>query len=151
MSRQAIESSAQEARRQAPRGWLPIALGGVAGIAVCALGAVALLLLRQPTPDPAPAARAICADLTTQRYDSLYEMLTPELQTQGTQAQFVASQRELDRLLGPVRTCKVSEASASGASAAATLALQRTHAATAHVALAQTSAGWRLASYDQTL
>src|SRR5512143_1080980 len=109
--RQAMESNAPDARRQAPRAWLPIALGVVAGLAICATGAFVQIHFHPPIPDPAPTARAICAALSSQRFDSLYGLLTPNLQTQGTQAQFVASQRELDRLLGPVRACQVSGAS----------------------------------------
>jgi hypothetical protein len=147
----AEESMTPGAGRRAPRAWLPIALGIVAGLAICVVVALALRFANQPAPDPAPTARAICSDLSSQRYKSLYDLLTPNLQMQGTLSQFVASQRELDRLLGPVRACQVSGASASGASADVILTLQRTRATTAHAALSQTSGGWRIASYDQTV
>lgn len=147
----AAESGRAGAEGRVPRAWLPIALGVVAGLAICATGAFVQIHFHPPIPDPAPTARAICADLSSQRFDSLYGLLTPNLQTQGTQAQFVASQRELDRLLGPVHACQVSGASVRGASADVTLTLQRTEAVTAHVALVQTSGNWRISNYGQTV
>ncbi len=52
---------------QRPFGPLPILLGVVAGLALCALVYFGLTLTAQPTPSPAPTTRAICADLTSQR------------------------------------------------------------------------------------
>lgn len=136
---------------QRARRWAPIALGIMAGLALCGLGYLTITLFNQPTPDVAPTARAICADLTAQRYDSLYSLLSSDLQAQGTPAQFVASQRELDRLLGPVHACSVSATSVGGGAGELTLAMQRERAIVAHVSLTQTSRNWRIASYDQTV
>lgn len=147
----AAETARLGAAPGSPRRWLPIALGIATGLALCALAYLALNFINQPAPDPTPTARAICADLTTQRYDSLYSLLSPDLQAQGSEAQFSASQRELDRLLGPAHTCVASSSSASGATMDITLTVQRTQAAAAHVALVQVSGGWRIASYDQTV
>jgi hypothetical protein len=139
------------------RGGLPILLGVAAGLALCALAYFALTFAApQATlaPDPAPTARAICADLSGQHYDTLYALLTPDLQRQGTEAQFAASQRELDSLLGAVHGCQASVTTNGGGAAAITLRLQRgqTPAAGAHLALAQTQGGaWRIASYDQNV
>lgn len=134
-----------------PRGALPVLLGALAGLALCAVVILALTLAAAPPPDPAPTARMICADLTSQRYDSLYTLLAPSLQSQGTQAQFVASQRQLDVLLGPVQSCQTSIDATSGGVARVALTLQRGQAAAAQARLALTQApgGWRISSYDQ--
>lgn len=136
-----------------PRSALPILLGVAAGLAICALAYFALTLRAGPTPDPTPTARAICADLTTQKYDSLYTLLSPDLQSQGTEAQFVASQRELDSLLGPTRTCQAAVMANTGSQATIALTLQRgqTAAKSAQVALAEAQGNWRITSYDQTV
>ncbi|HEY7849121.1 MAG TPA: hypothetical protein VIC27_03595 [Ktedonobacterales bacterium] len=133
------------------RGGLPILLGVLAGLALCAVAYFALTLAARPAPDATPTARTICADLTTQRYASVYELLSPDLQRQGGAAQFAASQRELDRLLGDVHTCQASVASNDGAVAALSLTLQRGQAppANAQVALGETQGSWRITSYDQ--
>lgn len=131
--------------------WLPVALGIGAGLALCVVAALLLGLLRQPAPDSAPTARAICSDLAAQRYDRLYALLSPGLQAQGSEAQFAASQRELDRLRGPVRVCRASVASASGGNMSVTLSLQRAQTSIARVGLTQAEGGWRIASYDETV
>jgi hypothetical protein len=133
------------------RGGLPILLGVAAGLALCAVVYLTLTLTAGRAPDPAPTARAICADLTSQRYDNLYTLLAPDLQRQGTQAQFTASQRELDRLLGPAKSCAATVNSTSGGAADVTLALQRGQAASAQLTLIEEQGSWRIASYGQTI
>lgn len=150
----AAESRGQRAQAgKPPRSALPVLLGVAAGLAICALVYFALTLRAGPAPDPTPTARAICADLTTQQYDSLYTLLSPDLQSQGTEAQFVASQRELDSLLGSTRTCRVTVLSNTGSAATISLTLQRgqTAAKGAQVALALAQGNWRIASYDQNI
>jgi hypothetical protein len=127
-------------------------LGGIfAGLALCALAFVALRLTNAPAPNPSPVAHAICADLTSQRYGALYTLLSPDLQGQGTEAQFAASQRELDRLVGVVHGCQASVGSVDGGVASVTLTLQRGTSAsiTAPLALTQSQGAWRISSYDQ--
>ena len=133
------------------RGIVPILLGVMAGLALCAVAYAALTFNNKPAPDPAPVARAICADLSAQRYDTLYAMLSPNLQSEGSEAQFAASQRELDSLQGVVTTCAATVASQSDGVAALTLNLRRgaAPAVSAQVALAQAGNGWRISSYDQ--
>lgn len=151
-SRQPVEAgSTRRGVAGRPRAWLPVALGVAAGLALCGLVYLALTFFNQPAPDPAPTARAICADLTTQRYDGLYTLLSPDLQAQGSAGQFSASQRELDQLIGPARTCAASVSSVSGATADISLTLQRTKASEAQVTLIQVSGAWRIASYEQTV
>jgi hypothetical protein len=128
----------------------PLLLGVLAGLALCGLGYLALTLLSPRQPDIQPAARAICADLTGQRYDQLYALLDPALQAQGTQAQFVASQRELDQLQGPVTSCAIASSSASSASGSVTFTLTRSGSpqpTSAQVSLTTDGASWRITAY----
>ncbi|HEX8727473.1 MAG TPA: hypothetical protein VF739_02560 [Ktedonobacterales bacterium] len=133
------------------RGIVPVLLGVVTGLALCAVAYAALTFNAKPTPDPTPTARAICADLSAQRYDALYGMLIPNLQQQGSEAQFTASQRELDSLQGVVAGCTATVASQSGSIAAIRLDLRRgtSPAVSAQVTLAQANNGWQISSYDQ--
>jgi hypothetical protein len=133
------------------RGIVPILLGVMAGVALCAVVFAALTFNNKTAPDSTPAARAICADLSAQRYDALYTMLSPNLQSEGSEAQFAASQRELDSLQGAVTTCAATVASQSDGVASLTLNLRRgaAPAVSAHVTLAQAGEGWRISSYDQ--
>lgn len=133
------------------RGIVPILLGVMAGLALCAVAYAALTFNNKPAPDPTPAARAICADLSAQRYDALYAMLSSNLQSEGSEAQFAASQRELDSLQGAVTGCAPTVASQSDGVAALTLNLRRgaAPAVSAQVTLAQAGNDWRISSYDQ--
>ena len=133
------------------RGVVPILLGVITGLALCAVAYAALTFNSKPAPDPTPTAQAICADLSAQRYDALYTMLSPNLQSEGSEAQFAASQRELDSLQGAVTTCAATVASQSDGVASLTLNLRRgaAPAVSAHVTLAQAGEGWRISSYDQ--
>lgn len=133
------------------RGVVPILLGVVTGLALCAVAYAALTFNNKPAPDPTPAAQAICADLSAQRYDTLYSMLNPNLQRQGSEAQFTASQRELDNLQGVVANCSATVASQSDGIAAIRLDLRRgtSPAVSAQLTLAQANNGWQISSYDQ--
>lgn len=133
------------------RGIVPILLGVMAGLALCAVAYAALTFNNKPAPDPTPAARAICADLSAQRYDALYALLSPTLQSEGSEAQFAASQRELDSLQGAVTGCASTVASQSDGVAALTLNLRRgaAPAVSAQVTLAQAGNDWRISSFDQ--
>lgn len=133
------------------RGSMPILLGVATGLALCALVYFALTFAAGPAPGPAPTARSICADLTSQRYDALYGLLSPDMRRLGTQAQFIASQRELDSLLGPVHTCHATVNSNSGGVAAITLTLQRGQAAPvgATLSLMHAQSAWTVTAYDQ--
>ena len=149
--------AADAADRRAPTGRLggafPVLAGIFAGLVLCALGILAFRMTANPPPDPAPTAHAICADLMGQRYDALYTLLSPDLQGQGSAAQFAASQRELDRLVGPVRSCQPSVGGSGNGAASITLKLQRGSASpvSAQVALVDMQGGWRVSSYDQNV
>jgi hypothetical protein len=116
-----------------------------------ALGALILFAPRVASP-PAPNAtmQTLCADLTAQRYADAYALLSPRLQAQGSQAQFVASQRELDALQGDVTTCSAAIVNVAGSNASASLQVTRAHAKTASAAVTLTAIGsaWRVDSYD---
>ncbi len=128
----------------------PVLLGVLAGLALCGLGYLALALLAPHQPDVRPTASAICADLTSQRYDQLYTLLAPGLQAQGTEAQFIASQRELDQLQGHVTGCAITGSNVSGASASVTFTLMRagsTQPTTAQASLGAAGNTWRITAY----
>lgn len=151
----------EPSRRPPLLGALPVLLGVVAGVALCAGGALLLRVVFAGTPTP-PAApptgattSAICADLLGQRYSDLYTRLAPALQAQGTEAQFVASQGALDTLQGRVTACQAQTGPVAGASAPVTLTLQRAQAGSlvAHLTLSDADGGdaWRIAAYDATI
>ena len=142
------------ARRSALQA-LPLLLGAVAGIALVVL--VMALLSQQSaspqSPSVAPTARQLCADLTAQRYDDLYELLAPALQTVGSRPQFVASQRQLDAQRGVARACSYSVAEQDATNAALTLTITRGSAAatSGQVRLTYEGNSWRIADFDSSL
>src|SRR5579884_4055177 len=129
----AAETTAPAARSRAVRvlSGFPVVLGFLAGMAVCALGMVALALLRgQPLqearlPSPQPAADAVCAAVIHQDYTALYGLLASGQQAAGTQAQFVASQRQLDVAAGRATSCAASITLVDGAQASVTFSVTR--------------------------
>jgi len=138
------------------RRFTPILLGLVAGIALVAVALGALIIftprVAQP-PAPSATTQQLCADLTTQRYADAYALLSPRLQAQGSEAQFVASQRELDALQGDVTTCSAAIVNVAGASASAALQVTRAHAKAASAAVTLTVVGsaWRVDAYDTSV
>lgn len=159
---QARETQGKESATRRKSGWsrltrfsgAPIALGVVAGLVICGLIYLAITLFSPHSPhqpDIQPTARAICADLTGQRYDDLYTRLTPALQGQGTEAQFVASQRELDQLQGKVTACVPGTPAMNGATGTVAFTLTRAGSAqpvAAQATLAASGGVWRVASYS---
>lgn len=132
-----------------PLGALPIMLGVVAGLALCGVGLVALNSFSGGRP-PAPSSMvgSICDDLSAQKYDDLYSLLAPNLQQQGSQTQFVASQRELDIVLGPVTSCHDATSWTGTGAARATLTLERKSEATSVVTLIYRQSDWRIDAFD---
>lgn len=141
----------------APRVWwrrqLGLLVGAVVGLVVCA---VALLIANAITgprmPPPAPAAAAICADLEHQDYADLFTRLAPA-QRAGSEQQFAASQRELDRLRGPVTSCTYTLPSVRATAASVRLTIVRGTSAPiqADVELGIEGGMWQVESYDTSV
>lgn len=138
----------------------PLLLGAFAGIGVCALSLLLLSLLRGQAstpaahlPAPGATAQAICADLQRQDYAALYSRLTSGLRTEGTAAQFVASQRQLDIALGTVTHCTaiVTGGDTGQASVQFTLTRGRGAPTSATGHLTYEGGAWRLDAYDAQL
>lgn len=141
----------------APRLWwrrqLGLLLGVTAGLVVCALAYVVASAITGPRmPPPAPAAQAICTDLEHQDYADLFSRLA-QAQRAGSEQQFAASQRELDRLRGPVKSCSYTLSSASANAATARLTIVRGAEAPvqADVALGSENGEWQVESYDTSV
>ena len=152
--RERPDIAARPAPRRALR-LLPVALGMVAGVALVILGATLLShgsATAQP-PSFTPAARQVCDDLTTQRYDDLYGLLSTTQQQIGPRDQFVAVQRQLDAQLGATHTCAYSAAQQDASHVTLTLTLTRGSAAAAkaQAQLTYEQSGWRISDYDSSL
>jgi hypothetical protein len=148
---------ATAASPRAPRpdvpSWLPLVLGAVVGLLLCT-GALAVGSLLAPhPPDPAPTARALCSALTSRDYAAAYSLLSSQQQATGTQAQFVASQRQLDILRGPTRRCvPVVTADANGvADVTLTIARGTSTPSTAQIRLILSGNSWRINTFDSSL
>lgn len=142
--------------RPSARGPLPLLLGAATGLLVGALGFAILLHAHPasaPTAGPATIARALCADLSAQRYADIYNSLAASEQAQGTQAQFVASQQQLDALLGRVTRCTIGASQTTAASAAITLSVARGSGggAPGEIRLGVQGGAWRVVSYDTSI
>jgi hypothetical protein len=116
---------------------------------------VALLAINRPPPSPSTTAGSICTDLRTADYASLYSVLAPSLQQQGTnpQAEFSASQRELDIVSGRVVTCSYHLQQVSGQQQSVIYSISRGDrpAHPAEVLLVYQNGRWRIQSYDTSL
>ncbi|HKT39873.1 MAG TPA: hypothetical protein VJR48_15970 [Ktedonobacterales bacterium] len=149
----AAASITSSARRGTPR-WLALALGVVAGVALVIMGVAFFSRLSEASSPPvAPIARQICDDLTNQRYDDFYGLLSSAEQAVGTRDQFVASQRQLDAQLGAAHTCAYTVSSQDASSANITLTLTRGTASStpAQVRLTLEQTVWRISDYDSSL
>ncbi len=137
---------------------LPLLLGAVTGLVICLVGMFVLLALNGHTPSvPAPDATAngVCDDLRTANYTALYDALAPALQQQGAnaQAEFVASQRQLDIASGKVVSCayQVQHADSAQATVTYTIARGSAPAQTGQITFNFLDGSWRIASYDTSL
>lgn len=129
---------------------LPIVLGAATGILVCAVVFAAILLLGRSPSSPDTAAQALCSALQTQDYAATYGDLSGALQQQGTQAQFIASQRELDIVSGATRACGYSIQHNDGTVATVlfTITRQTSGARQATARFVLDGDSWRLDYYD---
>jgi hypothetical protein len=138
-----------------PRWWrrqLGLLLGVAAGLIVCGLAFAVVYAISGPRlPPPAPTAQAICTDLEHQNYSDLYARLAPAPRDAGTEQQFVASQRALDRLRGPVTSCSFTLPSTRSGAATATLTITRDASTPTQADLvlrASNNGTWQIESYD---
>lgn len=139
-----------------PRRYLPWLLGALTGLVVCILGLLVLVVIQRQSPTlPSPAAAAICTDLRAADYASLYQALSPALQLQGanSEAEFTASQKQLDIISGRVAGCSYRIQQPSGTLANVTYLIARgsKSAQPAQVVLAYADGAWRIQQYDTGL
>ena len=128
-------------------------LGVAAGLVVCALALVIANAITGPRmPPPAPTAQAICSDLERQDYADLFSRLAAA-QRSGTEQQFAASQRELDRLRGQVTSCTYTLPSVRSGAALARLSVVRGTGSPeqADIELGAENGTWLVESYDTSV
>ena len=140
------------------RAWLrsPWVLGLLAGVSLSGLMFLVLVTFLAPAsqtpPSPQPTAQSFCADLVTRHYDAAYGLLSTAQQAQGTEAQFTASQRELDTLQGPVTQCVSTVEHVGATQASATLRVTRgAKSASGALTLVLQGSSWRVESYDTSV
>jgi hypothetical protein len=138
--------------------YLPWLLGALTGLVVCIVGLVVLVVIQRqtpPLPSPNGAAAAICTDLRTGDYASLYQALSPALQLQGanSEAEFTASQKQLDIISGRVAGCSYHFQQPSGTQANVNYLIARgtKSAQPAQVVLTYVDGAWRIQQYDTGL
>jgi hypothetical protein len=141
-----------------PRRYLPWLLGALTGLVLCIVGLLVLVVIQRqspPVPSPSRAAAAICTDLRAADYTSLYQALSPELQLQGVnaEAEFTASQKQLDIISGQVSDCSYQIQQPSGTHANVTYLITRGSKSPqpARVVLAYQDGTWRIQQYDTSL
>ena len=133
---------------------VPWLLGAICGLAICLIGGLALSFLHQSAqpslPASSDAAHQICTDLLGQEYANLYGLLSTAQQASGTEAQFEASQRQLDIAAGRVTQCTASVAMGGSGEAQAQFTVVRGQAASTSGTgtLIYADGGWRLDAYD---
>lgn len=117
---------------------------------VVALGVIALLVFRSGTGTASIAAQQFCDALVRHDYTSAYNQLAGSLRQEGTVAQFVASQQDLDRLNGAASSCRFSAPRIQGDHAVFTLTLTRPESGTVSGALdlVLEQGTWRVDAYD---
>lgn len=148
------QSKRDEPMRTSPlRQRLPIMLGAATGILVCGVVLAAVLLLGSRPAPPDPAAQALCGRLQSQDYTTTYTNLSNTLKQKGTQAQFVASQRELDIVSGVTRSCGFAIEHNDGSVATVQFTLTRDKAGTqrATARFIHDSGVWLLDYYDASV
>lgn len=132
---------------------LPLVLGAATGILVCGVVLAAVLLLGSKPAPPDPAAQALCGELQSQDYTATYSNLSNSLKQQGTQAQFVASQRELDIVSGVTRSCgfAIEHNDGSVATVQFTVTRDKVGIQRATARFLHDNGAWRLDYYDASI
>ncbi|HKB49187.1 MAG TPA: hypothetical protein VKC57_15885, partial [Ktedonobacterales bacterium] len=95
-------------------------------------------------------AQQICTDLQHQNYAGLYGLLSNTQRAAGDEAQFAASQRQLDVASGAVTRCSAAVVEGAGGKADVRFSVMRTQAgaSTGQGSLVYENNSWRLDAYD---
>ncbi len=136
------------------RRYLAIVLGAGVGVLIGIVGLVVLSSQSPSVPAVDPVAQSVCANLSAQNYGATYQELSPNLQREGTEAQFAAAQKELDALNGPVTSCAASVQHADAANATVSLRLARARSGgstTSTLHLALIGGAWKVVDYDASV
>ncbi|HKW23796.1 MAG TPA: hypothetical protein VJO13_20630 [Ktedonobacterales bacterium] len=135
----------------APRARPPIRLliAALLGLAL-ALAVVAVLVFTSGTGSASVAAQQFCDALVRHDYAPAYNQLSQALRQEGTEAQFAASQQELDRLNGGAFSCRFSAPRVRSDHATFTLTLMRAQSGTVSgvLGLVREQGAWRVDAYD---
>ena len=128
----------------------PVVLGAAAGALCCVLALAVSLLLKGSPPTARSYADTVCTDLKSRRYDLLYSLLTPSLQSLGNASQFSASQQQLDALRGTTTNCSVSTVQSGPSQTVVTLTVARERMAevSTQIILVPAQNGWALEQFD---
>ena len=131
--------------RRGRRVWLVLALAGL-----LVLGASIYLAFGTQTGTASIAAQNFCATLVAHDYTRGYAQLSDRLRAEGTAAEFAASQRALDQIQGPARTCTFSNPSVRADTATFMLTVSRAGGGTASgtLDLVYEHQQWRVDGYD---
>jgi hypothetical protein len=125
------------------------ALGGV----VLAVALAAFLVFGSQTGTASVAAQHFCDAIVAQDYATAYADLSQTLQQEGTEAQFAASQQDLDRMRGRATACTFTNAHIATATASFTLLVTRSGTGraggTAHLVFERGM--WKVADYDSNV
>lgn len=144
-----LAEQAQQSPRPRRGNRLALALGAATGLVLCLLALAVVLIVNGRSSAPDAAAQSLCADLSAQDYASMYTMLVPKLQAEGTQAQFAASQKELDTIRGKVAACSYTTNQADGSQAAMTFQLTRhSGSSRGYVHFIYVNGTWKVDNYD---
>ncbi len=140
----------QEQASPAPRGRTHLFIIAALVGALLAVGLASFLTFGSQTGTASIAAQRLCDALVAGDYPTAYADLSTALQQQGTEAQFAASQQDLDRLDGAVTSCNFSNPRVSGSSATFTLNVRRAPAGamSGTLRLVFERGGWKVDAYD---
>ncbi len=129
---------------------LQIALIAALGGALLAVGLAGYLAFDSQTGTASVAAQRFCDALVARDYPTAYAYLSTALQGQGTEEQFAASQRDLDRIKGTVTRCAFSYVRVSGPRAVFQMNVARAQAGTATgvLQLVFERNSWKVDAYD---
>jgi hypothetical protein len=135
--------------RSWPRRLRLLAMAALAGL-ILAVVTAGYLIFGSQTGSASVAVQRFCDALTTQSYAAAYAELSSALQQEGNEAQFAASQRDLDRLNGVATSCAFSNPQVRGAAVTFILHITRSRAGplAGSLQMVHESGAWKVANYD---